>query len=173
MVQLSRKQYFLFLSSLFFILHVGYHSMDPKYKWAEKDSSFTLPWWGDQVRHVTSDTSYYLFAQFFSLLLTHLHSITCVLHAQVFWMPLGPFEAQSSCPYFSESNRSQEKHFLYGRLADFILCLYSITQENNKTSLSREPINGYEICIMRIWIDHTCTLMIAHVALNDWIVFVS
>lgn len=23
---------FLFLSSLFFILHVGYHSMDPKYK---------------------------------------------------------------------------------------------------------------------------------------------
>ena len=123
--------------------------------------------------YVTLDTSYYLFAQFFSLLLTHLHSITCVLHAQVFWMPLGPFEAQSSCPYFSESNRSQEKYFLYGRLADFILCLYSITQENNKTSLSRESINGYEIFIMHIWIDHTCTLMIAHVALNDWVVFVS
>ena len=115
--------------------------------------------------YVTLDTSYYLFAQFFSLLLTHLHSITCVLPAQVFWMPLGPFEAQSSCPYFSESNRSQEKHFLYGRLADLILCLYSITQENNKTSLSREPINVYEIRIMPIWIashlyvdDGTCSI---------------
>ena len=34
----------------------------------------------------------------------------------------------------------------------WFLCLHSITQENNKTSLSREPINVYEICIMRIWI---------------------